>query len=108
MRFGPVLAAVGRFLEGRGTRVGLQGPPDRRGVARRPARSCAGGCGFRGPIHIVPNGNSASPEVRSPRDPEPTITVVTRLVPHKRVDVLLAQLAISRVGRAEAARRHRR
>ena len=37
----------------------------------------------------------APPEVRSPRDPEPTITVVTRLVPHKRVDVLLAQLAIT-------------
>ena len=33
--------------------------------------------------------------MRSPRDPEPTITVVTRLVPHKRVDVLLAQLAIT-------------
>ena len=43
----------------------------------------------------MPNGNTATPDVRSPRDPDPTITVVTRLVPHKRVDVLLAQLAVA-------------
>jgi glycosyltransferase involved in cell wall biosynthesis len=92
MRFGPVLAAVGRFLEGKGTRAVYKNrataavsPSTRQELRRR--------LGFRGPIHIVPNGNSATPEVRSPRDPEPTITVVSRLVPHKRVDVLLAQLA---------------
>lgn len=92
MRFGPVLAAVGRFLEGRGTRAVYKNrataavsPSTRQELRRR--------LGFRGPIHIVPNGNSATPEVRSPRDPDPTITVVSRLVPHKRVDVLLAQLA---------------
>ena len=93
MRFGPVLAALGRFLESTGTRAVYKNrataavsPSTRQELRRR--------LGFRGPIHIVPNGNSSTPEVRSPRDPDPTITVVTRLVPHKRVDVLLAQLAI--------------
>ena len=91
-RFGPVLAAVGRFLEGRGTRavygdraIAAVSPSTRQELRRR--------LRFRGPIHIVPNGNSATPEVRAPRDPDPTIALVSRLVPHKRVDVLLAQLA---------------
>ncbi|HEX8498367.1 MAG TPA: glycosyltransferase family 4 protein [Actinomycetales bacterium] len=94
MRFGPVLAAVGRFLEGRGTQavygerpIAAVSPSTRQELRRR--------LRFRGPIHIVPNGNSSTPEVRSPRDPEPTITIVARLVPHKRVDVLLAQLAVT-------------
>lgn len=93
-RFGPVLAAVGRFLEGRGTRavygaraIAAVSPSTRQELRRR--------LRFRGPIHIVPNGNDCTPEVRAPRDPEPTITVVTRLVPHKRVDVLLSQLAVA-------------
>ena len=91
-RFGPVLAAVGRFLEGRGTKavygerpIAAVSPSTRQELRRR--------LRFRGPIHIVPNGNAAGPDVRAPRDPEPTITIVTRLVPHKRVDVLLAQIA---------------
>jgi glycosyltransferase involved in cell wall biosynthesis len=94
MRFGPVLAAVGRFLEGHGVRavygerpIAAVSPSTRQELRRR--------LRFRGPIHIVPNGNSATPAVRSPRDPEPTITIVARLVPHKRVDVLLAQLAVT-------------
>lgn len=91
-RFGPLLAAVGRFLEGRGTRlvyrdrpVAAVSPSTRQELRRR--------LRFRGPIHIVPNGSVEGPDVRAPRDPEPTITIVSRLVPHKRVDVLLAQLA---------------
>ena len=94
MRFGPVPAAVGRFLEGHGVRavygerpIAAVSPSTRQELRRR--------LRFRGPIHIVPNGNSATPAVRSPRDPEPTITIVARLVPHKRVDVLLAQLAVT-------------
>jgi glycosyltransferase involved in cell wall biosynthesis len=91
-RFGPVLSAVGRFLEGRGTRavyghrpIAAVSPSTRQELRRQ--------LGFRGPIHIVPNGNDAAPTLRAPRDPDPTITVVSRLVPHKRVDLLLAQLA---------------
>ena len=48
---------------------------------------------MRGPIHVVPNGLDATPPIRAPRDPDPTIAVVSRLVPHKRVDLLLGQLA---------------
>jgi glycosyltransferase involved in cell wall biosynthesis len=91
-RFGPVLSAVGRFLEGRGTRavyghrpIAAVSPSTRHELRRQ--------LGFRGPIHIVPNGNDAAPTLRAPRDPDPTIAVVSRLVPHKRVDLLLAQLA---------------
>ena len=68
MRFGPVLAAVGRFLEGRGTRavyghrpVAAVSPSTRQELRHR--------LRFRGPIHIVPNGNSSTPEVRSPATP---------------------------------------
>lgn len=49
--------------------------------------------GFTGPIFVVPNGTINVPSTIGPRDPDPTITVVTRLVPHKRVDLLLGQLA---------------
>lgn len=94
-RFGPAMAAVGRFLEGplsravyRGRPVVAVSPSTREGVRRR--------LGLRGPIHVVPNGieqaGSATAPIRSPRDPDPTIAVVSRLVPHKRVDLLLGQL----------------
>lgn len=94
MRFGPVLSAVGRFLESRGTRAVYKDRPTA-AVSPSTRQELRRRLGFRGPIHIVPNGNTATPDVRSPRDPEPTITVVSRLVPHKRVDVLLAQLAVA-------------
>jgi glycosyltransferase involved in cell wall biosynthesis len=90
-RFGPVMAAVGRLLEGpvsrmvyRGRPVVAVSPSTREGVRRR--------LRMRGPIHIVPNGLDTTPPIRSPRDPDPTIAVVSRLVPHKRVDLLLGQL----------------
>ena len=90
-RFGPVLAAVGRFLEGpvsravyRGRPVVAVSPSTREGVRRR--------LRLRGPIHVVPNGIDQAPPIRAPRDPDPTIAVVSRLVPHKRVDLLLGQL----------------
>jgi glycosyltransferase involved in cell wall biosynthesis len=90
-RFGPVMAAVGRFMEGpvsravyRGRPVVAVSPSTREGVRRR--------LRMRGPIHVVPNGLDATPPIRAPRDPDPTIAVVSRLVPHKRVDVLLGQL----------------
>lgn len=91
-RFGPVLAAVGRFLEGRGTRA-VYGHRPIAAVSPSTRQELRGQLGFRGPIHIVPNGNDAAPALRAPRDPDPTIAVVTRLVPHKRLDLLLAQLS---------------
>jgi len=48
--------------------------------------------GFSGPVFIVPNGTRAVPETSGERADRPTIVVVSRLVPHKRMDVLLGQL----------------
>ena len=45
--------------------------------------------GLRGPIHIVPNGVQAVPASDMPRSPTPAIAVVTRLVPHKRLHLLV-------------------
>lgn len=90
-RFGSVLAAVGRFLEGRAARrvygrrpIAAVSPSTRQELRQR--------LGFRSPIHIVPNGTVAVPVLRGPRDPDPTVVVVSRLVPHKRVDLLLEHL----------------
>ena len=68
-RFGPVLAAVGRFLEGPATRAGLRPPGRRSGLAVHPPGAAPAGCGFRGPIHIVPNGIDRRPA--DPRPPRP-------------------------------------
>jgi glycosyltransferase involved in cell wall biosynthesis len=91
-RFSAPVAAVGRFLEGRvarrvhGTRrIAAVSPSTRLELRRR--------LGFSGPIAIVPNGAAAPVTPTTPRDVDPTIALVTRLVPHKRVDVLLRAVA---------------
>ncbi|MEJ2885878.1 glycosyltransferase [Actinomycetospora aeridis] len=91
-RFPAPIAAVGRFLEGRAARrvygertVAAVSPSTRRELRRR--------LGFRGPVAIVPNGSAPLPAPRTHRAAAPTVAVVSRLVPHKRVDVLLGQLA---------------
>ena len=105
-RFPAPLAALGRFLEGRAARrvyggrtVAAVSPSTRRELRRR--------LGFRGPVAIVPNGSAplpaprrhgacgaAAPEADAVhRAAAPTVAVVSRLVPHKRVDVLLGQVA---------------
>ena len=79
---------VGRVLEGRVSRgVYRRGPfiavsPSTRAEMRRQL-------GFRAPIHIVPNGIGALQPGRLPRSPAPTVAVVTRLVPHKRLHLLV-------------------
>lgn len=90
-RFSPPLAALGRYLEGNAARtvygahaIAAVSPSTRRELRK---------LGFQGPIHIVPNGTGTVPETVGPRDPDPTITIVSRLVPHKRVDVLIGQIA---------------
>lgn len=91
-RFSAPMAAIGRFLEGPAARwvygerpIAAVSPSTRREL-RRQLR-------FPGPIFVVPNGTVDVPKTVGPRDPDPTITVVTRLVPHKRVDLLLGHLA---------------
>jgi glycosyltransferase involved in cell wall biosynthesis len=45
--------------------------------------------GFRNPIFVVPNGAPPPASATVPRTETPTIAVVNRLVPHKRVDLLI-------------------
>jgi glycosyltransferase involved in cell wall biosynthesis len=92
-RFAAPLAAVGRFLEkdvarlvyGRRS-IAAVSPSTRLELRRR--------LGYTSPIFVVPNGTLELPENVGPRDPDPTITVVSRLVPHKRLDLLLGQIAV--------------
>ncbi|RKT54484.1 glycosyltransferase family 4 protein [Saccharothrix australiensis] len=90
-RFSPPMAAVGRFLEGPvarrvyGRRLTVAVSPSTRTRLRQRL-------GWRGPICIVPNGTAAPAGATAPRAPDPTITVVSRLVPHKRLDLLLSAL----------------
>jgi glycosyltransferase involved in cell wall biosynthesis len=92
-RFSPPMAALGRFLEGTaartvyGTRAIAAVSPSTRLELRR--------LGYGAPIFVVPNGSISVPPTVGPRDPDPTITVVTRLVPHKRIDLLLSQIAVA-------------
>lgn len=90
-RFGPLLASVGRFLEGRAARR-VYGERPIAAVSVSTRQELRRRLGFRGPIFIVPNGVAPVPPVRAPRDPDPMIALVSRLVPHKRVDLLLEQL----------------
>jgi glycosyltransferase involved in cell wall biosynthesis len=94
-RFSPTGAAVGRLLEGRvarkvysGKRTVAVSASTRQELRRR--------LKFDGPIDVVPNG--MAPHVRTEpsgttptgtRADAPTIVLTSRLVPHKRVDLLL-------------------
>ena len=79
---------VGRLLEGRVSREVYRNIPF---VAVSPSTRAEmrHQLGFRGPIHIVPNGVDPLSPGRLPRSPAPSIAVVTRLVPHKRLHLLL-------------------
>ncbi|GAA2693728.1 MULTISPECIES: glycosyltransferase family 4 protein [Actinosynnema] len=90
LRFPQPLAAVGRWLEGPVARRVYGG---RAHVAVSPStrREMRGRLKLRAPVFIVPNGTArVFPEVG--RTAAPTIVVVGRLVPHKRVDLLLERL----------------
>lgn len=92
-RFSPPLAAVGRFLESSGAKT-VYG--QRSIVAVSPStRLELRKLGFAGPIHVVPNGTIDIPRVDTARAQKPTIAVVSRLVPHKRLDLLLGQFAVA-------------
>lgn len=79
---------LGRFLEGPATRR-MYG--ERPFVAVSPSTRTAirRQLGLRGPVYIVPNGIEPLPPSRVPRSQTPAIAVVTRLVPHKRLDLLV-------------------
>lgn len=79
---------VGRLLEGRVSRGVYRNVPF---IAVSPSTRAEmrHQLGFRGPIHIVPNGVDPLSPGRLPRSPAPSIAVVTRLVPHKQLHLLL-------------------
>jgi len=80
---------IGQFLEGPASRkvygarpVVAVSPSTRRDVRRR--------LRLRGPIHVVPNGSAVRPHVPAgSRSEHPRIVVVSRLVSHKRFDLLV-------------------
>ena len=80
---------VGRFLEGRASRIVYRGrpmiavSPSTRAEMRRELR-------FRGHVHIVPNGIDPPQATEAGKTAWPSIAVVTRLVPHKQMDHLIA------------------
>jgi glycosyltransferase involved in cell wall biosynthesis len=93
-RFAPPLAQIGKLLEG---------PVARRVYGRRPIAAVSPSTrdqlrtrlGFRGPIAIVPNGTVPVSPSLSPRSATPTIVVVSRLVPHKRLELLLGHVGLA-------------
>lgn len=86
------VAALGRWLEG---------PVARRVYGNRPVAAVSPSTrhelrtrlGFHGPVFVVPNGTVDLPPERTRRADEPTIALVSRLVPHKRIDLLLGHLS---------------
>ncbi|MBE7187645.1 glycosyltransferase family 4 protein [Jatrophihabitans endophyticus] len=92
--FSPRMAAVGRWLERRGSQLVYRdravcavSPSSRTEIRRK--------LGLRGPIFVVPNGSAGAvpPVAGDVRAAVPTITCVGRLVPHKRWDLLLTTVA---------------
>ncbi|MET7619741.1 glycosyltransferase family 4 protein [Streptomyces sp. NPDC005408] len=88
MRFHWPLNTLGRVLEKQCSKLVYRGrpmvvvsPSTREGTRRD--------LGFGNPIYIVPNGSPRPCTVQGARSPTPAITVVSRLVPQKRVDLLI-------------------
>ncbi len=82
------VSQVGRLLEGRvSRRVYRDCPfvavsPSTRAEMRRQLD-------FHGPVAVIPNGMDQVAGRPAPRSPAPAIAVVTRLVPHKRLHLLV-------------------
>ncbi|MFL9679908.1 glycosyltransferase family 4 protein [Streptomyces sp. KL110A] len=83
------LSSLGRLLEKDAGRVVYRGrpvvvsSPSTREDTRRELR-------LADPVYVVPNGGPAPPaHPVGPRADTPTLTVVSRLVPHKRVDLVI-------------------
>ncbi|MDL4814567.1 glycosyltransferase family 4 protein [Actinomadura opuntiae] len=83
------MAWIGRMLEG---------PVSRRAYRRHAfvvvspstLRAVRGRLGWTGPVYVVPNGSGAPPPVHGAVPTgRPQLVCVTRLVPHKRLDLLL-------------------
>ncbi|GAA4969135.1 glycosyltransferase involved in cell wall biosynthesis [Nonomuraea thailandensis] len=86
------LAAFGRFLEGPVSRWSYRRHAS---VAVSPStvRAMRERLGWRGPVHIVPNGVSIAQPGTIARSPVPRLVCLGRLVAHKRVHLLLDAVA---------------
>jgi glycosyltransferase involved in cell wall biosynthesis len=90
--FAAPVAALGRWLEGPAARRVYRDRP-MAAVSPSTRHELRARLGFRGPIFVVPNGTVDLPPERVERAAEPTIALVSRLVPHKRIDLLLGHLS---------------
>ena len=87
--FRPALAAVGRQLETRGTRLVYRRRPSV-SVSPSTREEVRDVLQLRGPRFLVPNGLDVPPAaLRSRRSDAPSIVCVGRLVAHKRIGLLL-------------------
>ncbi|WP_298253439.1 glycosyltransferase family 4 protein [uncultured Arthrobacter sp.] len=93
-RFSRPLARIGRFLEKDVARI-VYGKRSIAAVSLSTRQELRRRLGYTNPIFVVPNGTVDPPNEIGPQDPDPTVTVVSRLVPHKRIDLLLGQVAVA-------------
>ncbi len=91
--FGPVASFLGRTLESRGARIAYRGRPT---VCVSPStrRDVLDQLNLFGPRFLVPNGLDfpGEPPASRVRTAHPSIVCVGRLVPQKRLDLLLTAL----------------
>ena len=95
VHFGPLMATIGRLLEGPVARWCYRGQ-ECVAVSQSTVDAMRRRLGWTGPIHIVPNGVGADAFAGAPgvvqdsaRLDEPVLTWVGRLVAHKRVERVL-------------------
>ncbi|MFI7546853.1 glycosyltransferase family 4 protein [Actinoplanes sp. NPDC049599] len=89
------VSGVGRWLERRGTALVYRrrpivtvSPSSRHAIRRE--------LGLKGPVFITPCGTDLPAGAAVARAPSPRIVLVTRLVPHKRVELVLDAVAEAR------------
>jgi glycosyltransferase involved in cell wall biosynthesis len=92
--FSPVAAAVGRQLEGRGSRAIYRRRPSV-SVSPSTRREVREVLKLRGPRYLVTNGlELPRPEALATRSETPTIVCVGRLAAHKRIHLLLEAIPL--------------
>jgi glycosyltransferase involved in cell wall biosynthesis len=90
-RFSPAMASLGRFLEDSVSRRVYAGHA-LAAVSASTRQELRDRLKVRAPIFVVPNGTADRSTVAGERSLDPSVAVVNRLVPHKRLDLLLNHL----------------
>jgi glycosyltransferase involved in cell wall biosynthesis len=94
-RFPAGVAAVGRALEGPVARR-VYGRSRSVAVSPSTRQEMRARLGFDGIVDVVPNGGHTGAVVERRPAAVPTVVVVSRLVPHKRIDLLLDAVGVVR------------